>query len=113
MQRKLCALTEFLSHLRACDTHLGTDRACSGNNSPGAKMGHAICTAKGARTARDLAGKLWLEPGRVKAAMAAIMALTVSLHSIQYPPLEEHQKHKLLFRVGRKAICKSRIKIRR
>jgi len=40
--------------------------------------------------------------------MVAIMAVTASSS-----PLEEHQEHKLLFRAGRKVICKIRIKIRR
>lgn len=71
-------------------------------------MEYAIYIVKGARADRNLAGKHKLEPGRVKAVLVALMLLTVSLS-----PLEEHQEHELLFRVGRKAICKSRIKIRR
>lgn len=74
-------------------------------------MEYAIYIVKGARADRNLAGKHKLEPGRVKAVLVALMLLTVSLSPLEEH--QEHQEHELLFRVGRKAICKSRIKIRR
>lgn len=102
------SINRVLESPQACVPHLGADRVCDGNYSPGTYKEYAICMAKGARAARNLAGKHQLEPGRVKAVLVAIMPLTVSLN-----PLEEHQEHELLLRVGRNAICKSRIKIRR